>query len=582
MQVRPAKQRKTFTFKVGSFKGRREYLLREELVKTRRILSVTIQLALGVSILSVAILLLLDHFKIIETVKPFVVMSGSMNPAVKLGSVVIVKPESSYRPGDIITYAPDGNKENPITHRIVFRKFPEGPAGEPVYITAGDANDDFDSVQVGPANVIGRVQFSIPYLGYLVSLAKQPYGFILFVIVPATIVIYEELKILLGELRKSGSKMLSWVRYKRKTKDPSGPDQRQIPTTSLSINLLGGKEKSFPKAGAFIPVIGTILVLAAFTSAFYSDEEKSSGNIFGAAESFGPQIAQTLVVNELLPNSSCAVGPKPGIWLEVFNGYNTSVDLKDFDLFDGTNTIALLHSGSLTLDPGEFGLLAHDQSIWNGCEPDRDTSADTGQLGTGSFNLNSQFIQLRDPGDVVIDTVQWGGSGEATPAQNQSIERVPIGLDSAIGTSWESTDFIVRQNPTPGYGSNLVLNEYLPNNSVEPNEWVEIFNPSGSPVNLNGWNLEDTLVSPSSKSITGLGTINPSAFKFYDVSGFWLNNSGDTLKLKDSSGKIIDQHTYTATTPDSSIGRKEDRHTDWVDPCSTVSKGTTNTGFCQP
>src|SRR3989344_1992438 len=225
LQVRPAKQRKTFTFKVGSFKGRREYLLREELVKTRRILSVTIQLALGVSILSVAILLLLNHFKIIETVKPFVVMSGSMNPAVKLGSVVIVKPESSYRPGDIITYAPDGNKENPITHRIVFRKFPEGPAGEPVYITAGDANDDFDSVQVGPANVIGRVQFSIPYLGYLVSLAKQPYGFILFVIVPATIVIYERPKTPQGRTR--------------------GKYQRPVCRSIFSV----GKKNLFPKQG---------------------------------------------------------------------------------------------------------------------------------------------------------------------------------------------------------------------------------------------------------------------------------------------------------------------------------------------
>lgn len=545
-------------------------------MRLKRTIFKGVQLLLGTMILSVAALLLLDHFEVVETVKPFVVMSGSMEPAVKLGSVVVVRPQPTYRPGEIITYTSNGDTKNPTTHRIVFRQYPEGLDGEPVYLTAGDANEDFDSLEVRPVDVVGKVLFSVPYLGYIVSMAKQPYGFILFVIVPATIVIYEELKTFLTELRKGASKVISWVRSRRRK-------HAQISSNSPSINFLKKREKAFPKAGAFVPVVGTILVLAAFTSAFYSDEEVSTGNIFGAAESFGPQIAQTLVIHEVLPVSSEVVGAgpnaKPCVWLEVYNGDSSSVDIKDFDLFDGTNTIALIHA-SLTLNPGEFALLAHDQSIWTQCELDRDTSTATGQLGTGSFDLNSQFLQLRDPSDIVIDTVQWGGSGEATPAQDESIERVPIGLNSATGSGWEPTDFIVREMPTPGYGSNLVLNEIFPSPSGGANEWVEIYNPSGVSINLNGWDLKDFALSP--KDISGLGTITPSGFSVFEAGSGWLNNDGDTLQLRNPSDFVIDQHTFGNVSSDKSIGRKEDRHTDWVNPCTTVSKGSTNTGVCQP
>ena len=401
---------------------------REELVKTRRIIFVSIQLALGVSILSVAILLLLDHFKIIETVKPFVVMSGSMNPAVKLGSVVVVKPESSYRPGDIITYAPDGNKENPITHRIVFRKFPEGPTGEPVFITAGDANDDFDSVQVGPANVIGRVQFSIPYLGYLVSLAKQPYGFILFVIVPATIVIYEELKILLGELRKSGSKMLSWVRFKRKTKD-------QSPRTSLSINLLGGKENNFPKAGAFIPVIGTILVLAAFTSAFYSDEEKSSGNIFGAAESFGEECPVcekdqagapvTVVVDQNVTIDFNQANPA--------NYYSGDPDLQPYFSYNTSGATAGEWKAIFDLG-GKKLVVKNGATITTTKVPNTGTN----RFAPGIEILSTCEFELEDGGHIIVES------------QNRQAGDIFIKIDGNITINGEIRNEVTGSNGLPG------------------------------------------------------------------------------------------------------------------------------------
>ncbi|KKQ46617.1 MAG: Type I signal peptidase, partial [Candidatus Woesebacteria bacterium GW2011_GWD1_38_10] len=79
---------------------------------------------------------------------------------------------------------------------------PSGENGEPEYVTKGDANEDFDPPKISDKDIIGKVRLTIPYLGYLAFAAKKPWGFILLVIVPATIFIYEELKAVLKELRK--------------------------------------------------------------------------------------------------------------------------------------------------------------------------------------------------------------------------------------------------------------------------------------------------------------------------------------------------------------------------------------------
>ena len=134
--------------------------------------------------------------------RPYVVYSGSMEPAIKTASVIVSIPRQNYLQGDIITFSPSGSSKDLITHRIALKQFPEGVTGYPAYLTSGDANEKFDNWEITNDKIIGKVVFSIPYLGYIADFAKKPQGFILLVIVPATIVIYEELKMLKGEFSK--------------------------------------------------------------------------------------------------------------------------------------------------------------------------------------------------------------------------------------------------------------------------------------------------------------------------------------------------------------------------------------------
>ena len=105
--------------------------------------------------------------------RPYIVLSGSMDPAISTGSVVFTDSRSAFpKPGDIITYKSSGQY---VTHRAVH-------ISEDGYIiTKGDANQTEDTSPVSPKQVIGTVSFTIPWIGYLVMFLHTPYAFCLLI-----------------------------------------------------------------------------------------------------------------------------------------------------------------------------------------------------------------------------------------------------------------------------------------------------------------------------------------------------------------------------------------------------------------
>lgn len=127
-----------------------------------------------------------------------VVQSGSMEPAISTGSVVVIKPFSEYGVGDVITFS-DPTNNTPTTHRIVAL----GTTGEGTYVTKGDANDGNDMGEVSKDRVMGKVVASIPFVGYLLDAGKKPVGFVLLVVLPALIIISEQFSKIVNEIKKT-------------------------------------------------------------------------------------------------------------------------------------------------------------------------------------------------------------------------------------------------------------------------------------------------------------------------------------------------------------------------------------------
>lgn len=131
--------------------------------------------------------------------KLLAVQSGSMEPVIKMGSVVMVQPADNYQKGDVITFTDPRRPKDSVTHRIFEVKT---DLGKEVFITKGDANNSPDMETVSRERVLGKALFSIPLVGFVISFAKTQMGFILMIIVPATVIVYSELMNIKNEAKK--------------------------------------------------------------------------------------------------------------------------------------------------------------------------------------------------------------------------------------------------------------------------------------------------------------------------------------------------------------------------------------------
>lgn len=132
----------------------------------------------------------------------FIVQSRSMETALKAGSLIIVKAQPNYAPGDIITFIYEDNpNKNTITHRI-FKIVKWN--GEDLFSTKGDANFTVDSQLIKNDEIIGKVICQIPYIGMFIAAAQTKIGSFFYVIFPAIIIMAIEIKNILTTLKAKG------------------------------------------------------------------------------------------------------------------------------------------------------------------------------------------------------------------------------------------------------------------------------------------------------------------------------------------------------------------------------------------
>jgi len=155
---------------------------RKAWVWPRRLLDIVGYLALALclallgSLLAVAATNLLGY-------QSFVIYSGSMEPTVKVGSLLVTRPVDAedLQVGDVITFRSPGNHTT-LTHRVVSIRQEDG---EWVFQTKGDASLEPDPREIILRGQTSRMAFDIPYLGYVVDFAKSVQGLVLFLVVPA-------------------------------------------------------------------------------------------------------------------------------------------------------------------------------------------------------------------------------------------------------------------------------------------------------------------------------------------------------------------------------------------------------------
>lgn len=147
-----------------------------------------------------------------NTYNAYVVLTESMIPAIPVNDVVITKKVelNELKEGDIITFISTDPRFPgiTITHRIK-NIFINQATGEYEFETKGDHNNAPDLTHVKGNNILGKVIFKIPKLGYIQQFLATQGGWIIVILIPCLAVLsYDIVKLIKTVGKKKNKKMM--------------------------------------------------------------------------------------------------------------------------------------------------------------------------------------------------------------------------------------------------------------------------------------------------------------------------------------------------------------------------------------
>ena len=154
-----------------------------------------------------------------------------------------------------------------------------------------------------------------------------------------------------------------------------------------------------------------------------------------------------IIINEIM----YAPPAKEPEWFELYNRSAKTLNLQKYHFADATDTVAL-SKNSVTLNPGEYCVIAHDSTIFKKYVPPSKTIIST----FPALNNDGDNLLLLDSLYRIIDSLDylpsWGGTN------GYSLERIDANAGSNDSTNWKTAKVKVRA--TPGYINSQTKKNY--------------------------------------------------------------------------------------------------------------------------
>jgi len=124
--------------------------------------------------------------------RPHTVLTGSMEPAIAAGDVVVEEriAPTAAAVGDVVTFRDPEDQGRLITHRVCgIRR-----AGSHLwFVTQGDANNTTERWRIAADGDLGRVAYTVPWVGHVAVLTSTSLGLVLLLAVPLALLAIDEL-----------------------------------------------------------------------------------------------------------------------------------------------------------------------------------------------------------------------------------------------------------------------------------------------------------------------------------------------------------------------------------------------------
>jgi hypothetical protein len=240
-----------------------------------------------------------------------------------------------------------------------------------------------------------------------------------------------------------------------------------------------------------------------------------------------------MTISEVLPQPSTLQTTE---WVELWNDSQTPVDISSWIIKDHLSTSSVIHvipEGTVLAGGG----------YW------------VAQV-TNKLNNSADGVSLFDPAGQLIDIVSYTSSqpdqswSRLTPTTSELLLTNPSpGTTNQFPTPTPSPSPsptpLPSLSPTPSPNATAtpsaalapLLTEVMSCPLSGELEWIELYNPHASALNLQDWRIVDA----AGQTRNLLGSIAPGEYLTHSWSSALLNNSGDSFTLQDPLGAARQQ-----------------------------------------
>lgn len=265
---------------------------------------------------------------------------------------------------------------------------------------------------------------------------------------------------------------------------------------------------------------------------------------------------QSITFSELNYNSDSTLNS--GNWVELFNYGTTNIDLGGWYLKDDNSANTFIFPAGSNLAAGARLVVVNDQVKFTEQFP-----LVTNYLGEMSFSFGNDADEVRlfdNTGALKLymnytDTLPWPSAADGT---GRTLELLDPQQSPGESSNW----FVGCMLGSPGKAFTpcddpLVFSEinYNSDTLLDAGDWIELYNRSGSGINLTGWHFTDSnndnaYSFPNNTQIAAgarlvlvhdpvkFNTRHPDVTNYIGPFIFNLSNDGELVRLYKNTGKL--------------------------------------------